>query len=115
VRARLRGVLVRRDRRLLAVAAMTAKPDRDRHTFAPFGKAPSASTAAEEHPDWPWPPSHQDVALEADLRALLDRIQAERSEIRRHGMWRVYAAKVRLRSDAQIRRMAIEGMEKVPQ
>jgi len=91
---------------------MTAKPDRDRHKFAPLGKAPSAATAAEAHPDWPWPPSRHDVTLEGDLAALLDRIQGERSEIRRHGMWRIYAAKVRLRSDAQIRRMAIEGMER---
>ncbi len=70
---------------------------------APAGKVETA----DAHPDWPWPPSMYDRALEADLAHLLGRIQAERSELRRHGLWRVYAEKVRMRSDAQIRRMAI--------
>ena len=61
------------------------------------------------HPDWPGEPSALDVALERDLEALLARIQAERSSLRRHQMWRVYARKVRMRSDQQIRRMAMEG------
>ena len=67
----------------------------------------SAPFDPSAHPDWPWPPSTQDVALERDLAHILARIEGERSELRRHAMWRVYAAKVRMRSDAQIRRLAI--------
>ncbi len=72
---------------------------------APDGVAASIDPTA--HPDWPWPPSSQDVALERDLARLLERIEAERSALRRHAMWRVYAAKVRMRSDAEIRRCAL--------
>ncbi len=62
------------------------------------------------HPDWPWPPSARDDALKAELAHMLERIGAERSEIRRHGMWRTYAEKVRMQSDAEIRRQAIASM-----
>ncbi len=72
--------------------------------------AAAALGSAEEphaHPDWLWPPSSQDLLLERDIAHVLERIQAERSELRRHAMWRLYAAKVRMRSDAELRRQAI--------
>ena len=62
------------------------------------------------HPDWPWPPSSHDLALERDIAHLLERIHAEKSELRRHALWRLYAAKVRMRSDAQIRRLALAAL-----
>ncbi len=69
-------------------------------------------SAADGHPDWPWPPSARDEALKAELAHMLDRISAEPSEIRRHGMWRIYATKVRMQSDAELRRQAIRAFVK---
>ena len=75
------------------------------HTEAPAVQVPSEEPHA--HPDWLGPPSSQDLTLERDIAHVLERIQAERSELRRHAMWRLYAAKVRMRSDAELRRQAI--------
>lgn len=81
------------------------RPDRDKHQFR--GEPPQPVERPEDHLDWIGPPSPHDVALECDMAQLLARIQTCESELRRHAMWRVYAAKVRMRSDAEIRRQAI--------
>ena len=84
-------------------------PYRGRATPEPEAAVPTLRAAAHPtaHPDWLGPPSPQDVALEGDIAHVLERIEAERSELRRHAMWRIYAAKVRMRSDAELRRQAI--------
>lgn len=86
----------------------TPPADRDKHQFR--GKLPEPVERPEDHLDWIGPPTQRDIDLERDIAHLLDRIQRCESEIQRHGLWRVYASKVRMRSDAQLRRMAIEGL-----
>ena len=71
-------------------------------------RMPGRAPIQDPHRDCAAEPSAVEMALERDLEALLARIQAERSSLRRHQMWRVYARKVRMRSDQQIRRMAME-------
>jgi len=87
-----------------------ARPDRDKHTFR--GEVPRANVRPEEHLDWPGPPTVHEVAWEADIAALLERIQACPYEIRRRTLWGVYEAKVRGRSRAQIKRMAIQALSR---
>ena len=84
-------------------------PYRGRATPAHEAAVPTLREPSDptSHPDWLWPPSRQDVVLEGDIAHMLARLQAEPSELRRHAMWRIYAAKVRMRSDAELRRQAI--------
>ncbi len=77
-------------------------------TRTPFHKflAPTSGSRGAQEQERSADPSDHDSALERDLARVLERVHAERSPIRRAGLWRVYCAKVRMRSDAQIRRMA---------
>lgn len=80
----------------------------------PSGAVAGAVAAVESPPDWPLYATEFDVSLERDIAHLRERIQAEKSELRRHAMWHLLACKIRMRSDAQIRRQELRARFEAP-